>query len=86
MNTIKAKVNKIILALTSVGLLILLMFPVSLSATHFRYGTMSWEPTGNDNATHREIRLKMQIGWRRAYSSSAFNTVGTVSSNFVSIN
>ena len=63
MNTIKAKVNKIILALTSVGLLILLIFPASLSASHFRYGTMSWEPTGNDNATHREIRLKLESGW-----------------------
>ena len=58
MNTFKAEVNKIILALTSVGLLILLIFPASLSADHFRYGTMSWELVDNDT-----IRIKMQIGW-----------------------
>ena len=39
------------------------MFPASLSADHFRYGTMSWELTGNDNATHKEILLKMENGW-----------------------
>ena len=58
MNTFKAEVNKIILALTSVGLLILLIFPASLSAHHFRYGTMSWELVDNNT-----IRLKMQNGW-----------------------
>ena len=42
MNTFKAELNKIIFALTSVGLLILLIFPGSLSADHFRSGTMSW--------------------------------------------
>ncbi|MDC0152349.1 hypothetical protein OAJ16_02465, partial [Deltaproteobacteria bacterium] len=61
MKTFKAEVNKIILALTSVGIVILLMFPVSLSAHHYRYGTMSWEPS--DNGTHITIRLKMQNGW-----------------------
>ena len=61
MNTIKGKVNKIILGLTSVGL-VLLMLPVSLSAHHFRSGTMSWEPV-SDNGTHITIRLKMQNGW-----------------------
>ena len=58
MDTIKGKVNKIILGLTSVGLLILLIFPASLSANHFRYGTMSWDLVDNDT-----IRLKMQNGW-----------------------
>ena len=58
MNTIKAEVNKIILGLISVGL-VLLMLPVSLSAHHFRYGTMSWEYPW-DNGT---ILLKMQNGW-----------------------
>jgi len=62
MNTFKAEVNKIILALTSVGIVILLMFPVSLSANHFRYGTMSWEII-SDNGTHKTIRLKMENGW-----------------------
>jgi len=61
MKTFKAEVNKIILALTSVGIVILLMFPVSLSAHHYRYGTMSWEPS--DNGTHITIRIKMQNGW-----------------------
>ena len=59
MNTIKGKVNKIILGLTSVGL-VLLMLPVSLSANHFRYGTMSWEPI-SDNGTHITIRLKSKM-------------------------
>jgi hypothetical protein len=59
MNTIKAEVNKIIFALTSVGILILLFFPASLSATHFRYGTMSWEEPWDN----RTIRLNMEIGW-----------------------
>ena len=63
MNTIQAKVNKIILALTSVGLLILLMLPASLSASHYRYGTMSWD-IDSDNGTHVTIRLKMESGWR----------------------
>ena len=62
MNTFETEVNKIILALTSVGIVILLMFPASLSASHFRYGTMSWEPV-SDNGTHITIRLKMQNGW-----------------------
>ena len=59
MNTIKAEVNKIIFALTSVGFLILLFFPASLSASHFRYGTMSWEEPWDN----RTIRLNMEIGW-----------------------
>ena len=59
MNTIKAEVNKIIFALTSVGILILLFFPASLSASHFRYGTMSWEEPWDN----RTIRLNMEIGW-----------------------
>ena len=58
MNTIKGKVNKIILGLTSVGL-VLLFFPASLSASHFRYGTMSWEEPWDN----RTIRLNMEIGW-----------------------
>ena len=63
MNTFKAEVNKIILALTSVGIVILLMFPVSLSADHYRYGTMSWEII-SDNGTHVTIRLKLESGWK----------------------
>ena len=70
MKTFKAEVNKIILALTSVGIVILLMFPVSLSANHFRYGTMSWEII-SDNGTHKTIRLKMEHGWTANHS--AFN-------------
>ncbi|MBT5086933.1 MAG: hypothetical protein HOM71_05535, partial [Deltaproteobacteria bacterium] len=85
MNTFKAEVNKIILALTSVGIVILLMLPASLSASHFRYGTMSWEPV-SDNGTHVTIRLKMELGWKRDYDSDSFRTVGKVVSNFVSIN
>ena len=72
MNTIQAKVNKIILALTSVGIVILLMLPASLSASHYRYGTMSWD-IDSDNGTHVTIRLKMESGWR---------SVGTVNINW----
>ena len=69
MNTFKAEVNKIILALTSVGIVILLMFPASLSATHFRYGTMSWDLVDNDT-----IRLKGGMGWNAGHGS--FNELG----------
>jgi hypothetical protein len=69
MNTFKAEVNKIILGLTSVGL-VLLMLPVSLSANHFRYGTMSWENDW-DNGT---IRLQMENGWTADHNS--FNASG----------
>ena len=93
MNTFKAEVNKIILALTSVGIVILLMFPVSLSANHFRYGTMSWEPV-SDNGTHITIRLKMQNGWTANHSvfrtSGAYDTfvsghVGSIHNDYITI-
>jgi hypothetical protein len=67
MNTFKAEVNKFILALTSVGIVILLMLPATLHANHFRYGTMSWEPV-SDNGTHITIRLNMQNGWTANHS------------------
>ena len=81
MNTIQAKVNKIILALTSVGLLILLIFPASLSANHFRYGTMSWTPTGNP----REVQLKMQNGWTADHSDFSSTNVGDIKSSYQTI-
>ena len=84
MKTIQAKVNKIILALTSVGLLILLMLPASLSANHFRYGTMSWEPI-SDNGTHVTIRLKMENGWTANHSSFRSTSVGTIKNNYIRI-
>ena len=93
MNTFKAEANKIILALTSVGIVILLMFPVSLSANHFRYGTMSWEPV-SDNGTHITIRLKMQNGWTANHgafrSSNDYNTfvsgyVGSIKDDYIEI-
>ncbi len=62
MHNTKAKVNKIILALLSVGIVILLMFPASLSATHFRYGTLSWDLVDNDT-----IRLKGEMGWNAGH-------------------
>ena len=73
MNTFKAELNKIILALTSVGLLILLIFPASLSAWHYRYGTMSWELV-SDNGTHITIRLKMQNGWSANHTHFRIDT------------
>ena len=72
MNTFKAEVNKIILALTSVGIVILLMLPASLSASHYRYGTMSWG-IDSDNGTHVTIRLKMENGWMSVPSSVSIN-------------
>jgi len=84
MKTFKAEINKIILALTSVGLLILLIFPASLSANHFRYGTMSWEPI-SDNGTHVTIRLKTENGWTANHSSFRFTSVGTIKNNFIKI-
>ena len=68
MNTIEGKVNKIILGLTSVGIVILLMFPASLSADHFRYGTMSWELVDNDT-----IRFNQSNGWTN--TNSGYNQV-----------
>ena len=76
MNTFKAEINKIILALTTVGIVILLMFPVSLSADHFRYGTMSWSLV-SDNGTHITIRLKMENGWTADHDD--FDTASSVS-------
>ena len=58
MHNTKVKVNKFNLALIAVGIVILLMLPSSLSANHFRYGTMSWDLVDNDT-----IRLKMELGW-----------------------
>ena len=90
MNTFKAEVYKIILGLTSVGL-VLLMLPVSLSANHFRYGTMSWENPW-DNGT---IRLQMGNGWTANHGSfrdqSDYNAywagdfVGSIKNNFIRI-
>ena len=96
MNTFKAEVNKIILGLTSVGL-VLLMLPASLHANHFRSGTLSWEPIA-DNGTHITIRLKMQNGWTanhgsfRSSSSSDYNAlwvsgyIGSIKNNYITIN
>ena len=98
MNTFKAEVNKIILALTSVGIVILLMFPASLSASHFRYGTMSWVPV-SDNGTHITIRLKMENGWTANHGNfreqEDYDTtggrwvsgyIGSVKDNYTTIN
>jgi len=90
MNTFKAEVNKIILALTSVGIVILLMLPVSLSANHFRYGTMSWE----NDWDNRTIRLQMENGWtanHRNFNASgdynywAGDYVGSIKNNYIRI-
>jgi len=92
MNSIKTKINKLILRLASLGTLILLMLPANLHANHFRYGTMSWEPI-DDNGT---IRLKMQNGWTADHSafnnSSDYNGlwvsgfIGSIKNNYVTIN
>ena len=79
MITFKGKVDKIISGLTSVGIVILLMFPASLSADHFRYGTMSWEPV-DDNGT---IRLKMQNGWSADHGCCSALNVGDTKNNYI---
>ena len=81
MNYVKGKINKLILGLISVGMFFFLMFPASLSATHFRYSTMSWDKPW-DNGT---ILLKMQNGWRTGYNS-ALNSVGTITTGWIAIN
>ena len=80
MNTFKAEVNKIILALTSVGLLILLIFPASLSANHFRYGTISWELVDNDT-----IRLKMENGWTANHSDFLSTVAGSRKTDYIPV-
>ena len=67
MNSIKEKINKIILRLTLVGMFFLQILTASLYANHFRYGTMSWEPI-SDNGTHVTVRLKMENGWTANHS------------------
>jgi len=68
------------LALTSVGIVILLMFPESLSANHFRYGTMSWELMDNGS-----IRLKMENGWTADHSNWSSSNTGDIKSNYQTI-
>ena len=76
MNKLNAEINRIILALVSVGLLILLFFPASLSANHFRYGTISWDLVDNDTIT-----LKMQNGWTASHGCCSASNVGAILNN-----
>jgi len=78
MKTIKI-LNKIILILISVGLLTLLMLPGSLSAGHFRSGTMSWKLAENDNDT---IILHMLNGWTFDHNCCDTTSVDDVKSNW----
>ena len=93
MNSVKVGKNKLILGLTSVGVFFFLMFPANLHANHFRYGTISWEPTA-DNGTHITIRVKMQNGWTANHSgfrtSSAYDTfvsgyVSSIKNDYIKI-
>ncbi|MDG2063543.1 MAG: hypothetical protein P8L36_00965, partial [SAR324 cluster bacterium] len=78
----KAKVNKFNLALIAVGIVILLMLPSSLSASHYRYGNMSWTLDNSTNST--TIRLKFQAGFKT--SKYAFlQTVGQTDDDKVEI-
>ena len=80
MNKLNAEINRTILALVSVGLLLLLFFPASLSANHFRYGTISWDLVDNDTIT-----LKMQNGWTASHSCCSGSSVGGILNNYQSI-
>ena len=82
MNSVKGKINKLILGLTSFGMFFFLMFPASLYADHFRYGTMSWEPI-DDNG---KIRLKMQNGWSADHNFISAYTAGQYRLNALTIN
>ena len=81
MNSVKGKIIKLILGFASIGMFFFLIFPASLSASHFRYGTMSWDKPW-DNGT---ILLKMQNGWRTAYNN-VLNSIGTITTGWVNIN
>ncbi len=80
MDFVKGKISKIILGLTSAGI-ILLMFPANLYANHFRYGTMSWEPVDDDGT----IRLKMQNGWTASHGCCSALNVGDFKNNYQKI-
>tara|TARA_B100000315_G_C14559475_1_gene579791 strand:- start:328 stop:2184 length:1857 start_codon:yes stop_codon:yes gene_type:complete len=80
MDFVKGKISKIILGLTSAGI-ILLMFPANLYANHFRYGTMSWEPVDDDGT----IRLKMQNGWTTSHGCCSALNAGDFKNNYVTI-
>ena len=80
MKILEIEVDKIILVLISVGLLILLFFPASLSANHFRYGTMSWDLIDNDT-----ISLKMENGWTSNHNGWNSYNVGDIQSNYFTI-
>ena len=87
----KVKVNKFNLALIAVGIVILLMLPSSLSANHFRYGTISWDLVDNDT-----IRLKMENGWTANHEDFreqadydgdwAGQHVGSIKDDYITIN
>lgn len=91
MHNTKAKVNKFNLALIVVGIVILLMLPSSLSANHFRYGTISWDLVDNDT-----IRLKMENGWTANHKDFisednytgnwAGQHVGSIINDYITIN
>ena len=81
MNKLNSKIDRIILALVSVGLLLLLFFPASLSAGHFRYGTISWELVDDDTIT-----LKMQNGWTASHSCCSGSSVGGTKDDYQTIN
>ena len=93
MKSVKVGIKKLILGFTSFGVFFFLMFPANLHANHFRYGTISWEPTA-DNGTHITIRVKMQNGWTANHSvfrtSSAYDTflsghVGSIHNDYIKI-
>jgi len=81
MNSVKGRINILVLVLILAGITILLMLPASLYANHFRYGTMSWEPV-DDNGT---IRLKMQNGWTANHSFVSSYTAGQYKLNAITI-
>ena len=80
MDKLKSEINRIVLALALVGLLFLLMLPSSLSANHFRYGTISWDLVDNDTIT-----LKMQNGWTASHNCCSSYSVGGTRNNFQTI-
>ena len=69
MNALIAKRSLVLGALfTLVSVACVALAPSLADASHWRYGTLSWEPTG----TTGEVKFRMSQGWRR----SAFSGTG----------
>ncbi|MBO6586462.1 MAG: T9SS type A sorting domain-containing protein [Gracilimonas sp.] len=65
-----------LLILVCLGFLIMALMPKNVEASHFRYGTMSWSPTGNPGEV--EIRMKVVFRLFGSFSVGDNITVGNL--------